>query len=342
MPWDAHPLPDSALAATDELMRELARGDVPGPLGEIAVDALSTGGKRLRARLALTAAESLGADAANAIPVAAAVELIHNASLIHDDLQDGDEVRRGRPTIWFTHGASQAISAGDLMLMLPFRAVNRIRASGEVRFGIARRLAFAVEEMARGQALELSLQDEVARGRGIEAYLRCVEGKTGALFEAPVEAAALLAGLDEERAARIARPFRELGVLFQIQDDVLDLWGDKGRGVIGNDIREGKISYLVALHLARCPDDQAWLLEILGRPREVTTDAEVDHVIERFVSRGTQRLAAQEVTRRALAVDDAESLRDLPGLRALAATAISRTLAPIHHLFDANREELPA
>ena len=112
---------DEGLDDVERLMLELCSGERLDRLGAILWEHVNTGGKRLRARLALASCQALGGTREQAVAWAAACELLHNATLIHDDLQDGDEVRRGREALWVRHGAAQAINAGDLALMLPYR-----------------------------------------------------------------------------------------------------------------------------------------------------------------------------------------------------------------------------
>ena len=110
------------------LMRQLATGDRSERCGRMVREALGTGGKRIRARLALLACGALGVSKQDAVCWAAAVELVHNATLVHDDIQNGDTHRRGRETVWVKHGVGQAINVGDLMLVLPYQALDQMDA----------------------------------------------------------------------------------------------------------------------------------------------------------------------------------------------------------------------
>ncbi|MEO1174347.1 MAG: polyprenyl synthetase family protein, partial [Myxococcota bacterium] len=141
----------------EKLMVELATGSKAEKTGDIVREHLSTGGKRIRARLALAAADALGATADSSIPWAAACELLHNATLIHDDLQDGDELRRGQPTAWVRHGMPSAINAGDLLLVLPTLAIERVPLSADVRWHLSRALAYEATRVIRGQVAEFEM-----------------------------------------------------------------------------------------------------------------------------------------------------------------------------------------
>jgi len=257
--------------------------DVAGPM---CCEHLDTGGKRLRARLALAASEALGILPGNAIGWAASCELLHNATLIHDDLQDGDTLRRGKPTAWVAHGEAQAINAGDLMWAGPYLTVDAIpdSFSSDVKFNLTYTLAYYSACVVRGQANEFYLSQNGITDHGF--YTQAIQGKTSALFELPVMGAALLAGHSREDAQNIATPFTSLGMLFQMQDDVLDLFGEKGRGEVGTDLREGKISALVVEHLLLHPDDSDSLLALLRTPRDETNDADVTTWIGHFRERG--------------------------------------------------------
>lgn len=327
------------LEDVERLMRQAVRGDTLEILGDICTEHLDTGGKRVRARLALAAAEAVGVSRALAAPWAAAVETLHNATLIHDDVQDGDTVRRGRPTTWAAHGMPQAINAGDLMLMLPVsRLVGQCSMDDGVRWRMSHALLSCAEAVVRGQAADISLRARIGAESvdPVDAYMRCIEGKTGALFALPVEGAALLAGRSEETARRLAEPFLILGLLFQLQDDVLDLYGHKGREQIGSDVKEGKISALVVEHLRLRPEDRPWLLRILDAPRERTTDAEVQEVIGRFAHGGTSsalEATLRRIARLASSAHASPALDDEPRLRALVLDVVAQVLGPIHHLF---------
>jgi geranylgeranyl pyrophosphate synthase len=304
------------LSEVEEVMSQLAVGTRLERSGHIVQEHLATGGKRLRARLALSTLEALGGRRSGGIGWAAACELVHNATLIHDDLQDGDTVRRGHPTTWVRHGAAQAVNAGDLLLMLPFLALDSVAVDGAVRWQLSRSIAKRAEATVRGQSLELELL--AGRRTDWDTWIRAIEGKTGALLALPVEGAALITGLSPEAAAAFGQEFIRIGVLYQLADDVVDLFGDKGRDARGSDLREGKVSALVVEHLRLHPEDAAWLLGVLEAPRELTLAADVANTIERFRDGGAlagvlARYAAYESR-----ILDAPLLRAVPDLHAVA------------------------
>lgn len=314
--------PPQAISDVEALMREIA-ADQGGVLTDLICEHLATGGKRLRARLALNALEGFGADVGAGVPWAAACELLHNATLIHDDIQDGDTLRRGQATLWARHGVSQAINAGDLLFVLPFAAVCRVRASVECRLALVALVARHAAAIIQGQGQELQLT--AAHDLDRQKYLATVRGKTSGLFALPVVGAALIAGRSE--TARLEAAFAELGLMFQMQDDVLDCYGDKGRGRPGNDIAEGKVSVLAVAHAALHPDDCAWLVEVLARPRAATRDADIQQVIERFRQGGALAAVLNELEVRRHAVR--ETLVEDPSVLQLFDAAVAAALEPL-------------
>lgn len=306
---------------TEALMVHLAVGARLDRAGSIAREQLATGGKRVRARLALAAGEALGLDRDAMVPWAAACELVHAATLVHDDLEDGDRVRRGHPTAWARHGVAQAINTGDLLLMLPFLALERLDTSDLVRFRLAMTLAKRAEQTARGQALDLEL---LATGR-LDAlhWSRAAEGKSGALLALPVEGAVWLAGLAGRTAAEASAAFCRIGVLYQLRDDVADAFGDKGRGVPGNDLREGKVSALVVAHARLHPEEVDALVAVLETPRDQTTDVDVAHWLRRFRDGGALSAAHARIAALEDEILSSPMLCAMPDLRAVAESLVT-------------------
>ena len=289
---------------------------------------LETGGKRLRALLPLLVAEALDADPARLVPFGAACELLHNATLVHDDLQDGDTHRRGRETVWSRFGMAQAVNLGDAMFYWAVLLVYRLDAPLSVREAAARRLMIETLRVIDGQEREFALLGAAAPT--LADYTRMVEGKTSGLFALPMAGAAEALGAPADVVEGLAEAARHMGVLFQVQDDVLDLYADKGRGTRGSDIGEGKRSALVVHCLNHAPaDDAATLRAILGRPREETTAADVDRVAALFEQTGSLRYAVEELERRRAAAETVPAVAARPALRDLVRSMCDRFLSPI-------------
>ncbi|MGA2395839.1 MAG: polyprenyl synthetase family protein [Candidatus Lustribacter sp.] len=212
-------------------------------------------GKRLRPQILLTVAECEGGDGSVALGAAAALELLHNFSLIHDDIEDGDEMRHGRPTLWARHGVRAALVAGDAMSALayltlvdgspdlpPARVAAMLRCLQEAHF-----------RMCEGQAFDIGF--ETATFVTFDEYVRMIEGKTAALLAVACELGAWAAGASEERAAAYSSVGRAYGLAFQVRDDVLGTWGrtEETGKPSGADIRRRKWSFPVAWALTQPP-----------------------------------------------------------------------------------------
>ena len=250
-------------------------------------------GKGLRPTLCLLACEAVGGDYRLALPAAAAIELAHNFSLIHDDIQDGDRERRHRPTVWAIWGLAQAINAGDSMHLLSGIALHRLTdrgVSAAKTLAVSRVLAEACIEMIEGQYLDLSFENRL--DIGVDAYLEMSGKKTGAMIEASIHIGALLGTDDLETTDRLCRFGRKLGVAFQMQDDLLGIWGqhEKTGKPLGADIRRRKKTLPVVCAFERAEGaDKENLLAIYRRPN--VSDVDVDTVLAIF-----DKVGAREYT----------------------------------------------
>jgi geranylgeranyl diphosphate synthase type I len=215
-------------------------------------------GKRLRPQILLTVAEGEGADGSVALGAAAALELLHNFSLIHDDIEDGDEMRHGRPTLWTQHGVRAALVAGDAMSALAYLTlVDGSRSLPPLTLAAMMRcLQEAHFRMCEGQAFDIGF--ETATFVTFEEYVRMIEGKTAALLAVACELGAWAAGVSEERAAAYSSVGRAYGLAFQVRDDVLGAWGlpEETGKPSGADIRRRKWSFPVAWALAQEPSSE--------------------------------------------------------------------------------------
>lgn len=292
---------------------------------------METGGKRLRAVLPLAVADALGHDPSRLVPFGAACEILHNATLVHDDLQDGDRIRRGAETIWVKFGEARAINLGDAMLYYTLMLTRRLEGTAEDRECLADRLLSETVRVIDGQEREFLLQESELPTWA--EYVTMVEGKTSGLFALPLAGAAAFLKAPDEIVAGLNRAAGHLGVLFQIQDDVLDIFGEKGRGRVGSDIAEGKISALVVHALHNGPEeDSRWLRELLRKDRDNVSDEEIECASGYFKSTGALKFALSEIQRRAaLAVGD-PGLEQHPPIQELIRGIVNLFLEPISPL----------
>jgi geranylgeranyl diphosphate synthase, type I len=206
------------------------------------------GGKAVRPALALLSAEVAGAPAEVGVPGAVAVELVHNFSLLHDDLMDGDEQRRHRDTVWKVHGPAQAILVGDALFALANEVLLEPGTAEGAR--AARRLTAATRKLIDGQAQDISYEhrDRVT----VEECLEMEGNKTGALLACAVSIGAVLGGASDETADVLEEYGYHLGLAFQAIDDLLGIWGDPAATgkLAWSDLRQRKKSLPVVAALA--------------------------------------------------------------------------------------------
>ena len=325
----------------DEMRASFPEADLPiydmaryalGWLDEVGRPA-NASGKGARAALTMLGAEAISSDP-DALPRAAcgaaAVEMVHNFSLVHDDVQDGDEARRGRPTVWRLWGVAQAINTGDLMRELADAALRRALihgASADSVIEAIRRLNRATMLMIEGQYLDLTFEQRI--DVEVDEYLAMVERKTGAMMGVSLAIGAILAGASPEQADTLDRAGVRLGRCFQMRDDWLGIWADPE--ALGKptdaDIRRRKKSFPILHALSHAPaetrlelsqiyrsdltddhadmpDDQVeWVHTLLS---EVGADAATDHAAREEYEAFRRELAAGQP--RSPAVADLEEL----------------------------------
>lgn len=253
-------------AVESELQQQVSRADTPrtkvfhemmtyhmGWTGEGAGPEAT--GKRIRPLLVLLSAAASNADGAweSALPAAAAVELVHNFSLIHDDIEDNSEKRRGRPTVWVKWNVKQAINTGDALLVIASEAITDLigHYPADVVVKASRIMHDTCIELTRGQYLDMSYETRTDLNE--DDYWPMISGKTASLLACCCELGALLGGADEGTQEAYRSFGQYLGLAFQVQDDILGIWGDEavtGKSV-ASDLVEGKKSLPVLIGLGK-------------------------------------------------------------------------------------------
>ncbi|NJO04767.1 MAG: polyprenyl synthetase family protein, partial [Chloroflexaceae bacterium] len=184
-------------------------------------------GKLLRPQLVLLATQAVGGSFEQALPLAAGIQLIHDFSLIHDDIQDQSDTRRGRMTVWKKWGIAQGINTGDGMFVLAHLAIHQLGEAGlpaGVVLEVLRRFDETILKICEGQYLDLSFEGDL---NITEAdYLAMISRKTAALIAASTGLGAIIGGASLEQAQALFAFGQSLGVAFQVQDDILGIWGD--------------------------------------------------------------------------------------------------------------------
>jgi geranylgeranyl diphosphate synthase type I len=183
-------------------------------------------GKRMRPRVAMLCCAAAGGDPADAAPLAAAIEILHNFTLVHDDIQDQSALRRHQPTVWSLWGASQAINAGDALFaaaQLALLQLAETECRGDRIVALSRAFNLMAIEIVNGQALDLTFEDR--DDVRLSEYLRMITAKTSVIVRYAAWAGATIGGADDASAGAFGRFGLALGLGFQIRDDLLGIWG---------------------------------------------------------------------------------------------------------------------
>ena len=299
----------------DDALPALVDGRSPAALYDAVEHVLRAGGKRVRPVLLLLVAESYGTSVDRAMPAALAVEVFHNFTLVHDDLMDDDDERRGRPTVHVKWDAGTAMLAGDLMMGLSYDLLGQVEGTDvEVLYSVYHPM---VEHLCAGQALDASFETEASVS--VEAYLDMIDRKTGALLSAAFELGGIIGGASESEREHLREAGQLVGRAFQIQDDLLDLTAREeawGRGV-GGDLVAGKKTFLTLRALERADGaEYEWFARLMtdaGLPREDVPEAR-----ERMAALGVFNDAQEAVeTYTEQAYSHLESLDDTPAAETL-------------------------
>ena len=272
---------------SDSPLQTMARYQL-GWVDESGTSVHAMRGKALRPTLCLVTCEGLGGNVRAAVPAAAAVELLHQFSLVHDDVMDNDRLRRRRPTVWAVWGRANAINAGDFMHVLATLSVLRAgepEHPGPVRDAVEV-LALGCKRMTEGQYFDMAFENEDSVT--VDAYLDMVDGKSAALFGGAMELGAVFAGNDAVTRESVRSVGAALGAAFQIRDDILGIWGDPdetGKSV-ESDIQKRKKTLPIVHALTTAPAADRQLLRAAFADQEAALDtAEIVALLERAGSR---------------------------------------------------------
>jgi geranylgeranyl diphosphate synthase type I len=278
-------------------------------------------GKRIRPLLVLLCAQAAGQEWRRALPAAAAVELLHNFSLIHDDIQDHSELRRGRPTVWTKWGVAQTINAGDVMYTLAFWALQRLEetTTGRTVLEASRCLQLVCLRLTEGQYLDLSY--ETRAELSLADYWPMIQGKTSALLGGCAELGALVGGANSAQQAYFREFGIKLGLAFQVLDDWLGIWGEAaltGKST-ESDLVSGKktlpVLYALEQHRAfakRCQVGPILAQDVAEAALLLKQDGAEDYTLEQA---GRLTAESQEALRNAVPVEEnAAHLRELAGM----------------------------
>lgn len=242
---------------------------------------VKSGGKRLRPFMVIKSCEVLGGKFEQALPVAAAIEMVHNFTLVHDDIMDNDEVRHNVPTVHRYYGLPLAILAGDVLFSKAFQAiVLHGKESGlpdSIIFSLIARLSQSCIDVSEGQALDIEMASNTKFSSDSE-YFKMISKKTAALFSVSCEMGAMCALASKRDIENLAEFGKNIGIAFQIVDDLIGIAGDPKvtKKPVGNDLREGKKTLPILLAIKKAKgSDKDKILKVFGSKNATNTELKV-------------------------------------------------------------------
>ncbi len=274
----------------------------PKKLYDAAGHLIVNGGKRLRPYMVIRSCQIVGGKSSNAMNAASAVEMVHNFSLVHDDIMDNDEMRHGVPTVHKKYGMPLAILAGDVLFSKAFQIISNSRLSDSATTQLVSRLSKACVDICEGQLLDIKMAEERKIPSQAE-YITMIGKKTAALFDVSCAMGAICASNKSKDISNLSSFGRNLGIAFQITDDLIGVMGDPKvtKKPVGNDLREGKKSLpiLMAIKLSKGKDKKI-ILKAFGNSK--ITRKDLDKAVEVIRSLGIEesvRKQAQKYSEKA-------------------------------------------
>ena len=274
----------------------------PDELYAAANHLIRHGGKRLRPYMVIKSCELLGGNTRHAMPAAAAVEMIHNFSLVHDDIMDNDEIRHGVPTVHKEFGLPIAILAGDVLFSKAYQSIIQANVPPESISHLVSRLAGACVDICEGQLLDIKMAENKEIPSQTE-YITMIKKKTAALFEVSCAMGAICATQDRRDVTNLAAFGRYMGIAFQITDDLIGVMGDPKitKKPVGNDLREGKKSLPILLAIRAAQGTQKRdITKVFGNSKSTKSDlAKAVNTIRTLGIEDTVRKQAEQYVKRA-------------------------------------------
>ena len=274
------------LGLVNDMIRTRMASEHAPRIPEVTAHLVEAGGKRLRPMLTLAAARMCGYDGPYHVHFAATVEFIHTATLLHDDVVDESDKRRGRPTANLLWDNTSSVLVGDYLFARSFQLMVE---TGSLR--VLDILANASATIAEGEVLQLTAAADITTSE--EIYFKVVRGKTAALFSAAMEVGGVIAAADETHVKALFDYGDALGIAFQIVDDLLDYGGTAATGKdIGDDFRERKLTLPVIRAIAAADtDERAFWQRTIGKGKQ--NDGDLDHALTLLAKHGTMETTRQ-------------------------------------------------
>ena len=285
---------DEILNLFENYLAQIHLPEEPELLYKPILYSMSGGGKRIRPTLLLLACEAFGGELQDALPAAAAVEMFHNFTLLHDDIMDNAAVRRGKPSVYASWGDNVAILSGDAMMIFSYKLLSE--APSEKLSRIMEIFTTTALQVCEGQQYDMDFESR--HKVSVVEYMRMIELKTSVLLAGAAAIGAVLGNATEEDCRRIYRYALELGLAFQLQDDLLDSYGTQeelGKR-IGGDILEGKKTCLMLNAMSRATEEDREVLrstyldaslsedEKIARVKAIYDKYDIPHLINQQIS----------------------------------------------------------
>ena len=299
---------DEILSLFENYLAQISMPKEPQLLYEPIIYSMSGGGKRIRPTLLLLVCEAFGGDAVEALGAAAAVEMFHNFTLLHDDIMDNADVRRGKASVYAQWGENVAILSGDAMMIYTYHLLRKVPEDKLARImDIFTPMALQVCE---GQQYDMDFEQR--QKVSMAEYMNMIELKTSVLLAGSAMIGAILGDASESDCRKIYNYALELGLAFQLQDDLLDSYGDEELGKpIGGDILEGKKSCLMLNALSRADEADRALLRTLPFDEALPAEERIARVKAIYDKYDVPHLINQQISTRfdrALAILDTLSI----------------------------------
>ncbi|MBQ3582274.1 MAG: polyprenyl synthetase family protein [Alistipes sp.] len=267
---------DQILNLFENYLAQIQFPEEPEQLYKPILYSMSGGGKRIRPTLLMLACEAFGGDVQQALPAAAAVEMFHNFTLLHDDIMDNAEVRRGKPSVYASWGNNVAILSGDAMMIYSYRLLSKV--PSEKLASVMEIFTTTALQVCEGQQYDMDFESR--QKVSVVEYMNMIELKTSVLLAGAAAIGAVLGDASEEDCRQIYRYALELGLAFQLQDDLLDSYGTQeelGKR-IGGDILEGKKTCLMLNAMSRATEEDREVLRSTHLDKSLSEDEKIARV----------------------------------------------------------------
>jgi geranylgeranyl diphosphate synthase, type I len=266
----------------------------PTQLYDAASYLIVNGGKRLRPFLVIKSCEILNGKLKNVMPAASAVEMIHNFTLVHDDIMDNDEIRHGVPTVHKKFGMPIAILAGDVLFSKAYQVLSNSNLPANALNELVSKLAKACVDVCEGQLLDIKMAESKKIPSQAD-YIKMVEKKTAALFDVSCSMGAICANAKRNDVLKLSSFGKNLGIAFQITDDLIGVMGDTKitKKPVGNDLREGKKSLPIVLAITKSKgNDKKMILKAFGNPNASKKD--IEKAVEAIRKLGIEKIVRKQ------------------------------------------------